>query len=143
MGIHGSITRWLEQPNHLTGSGIASLGGLTNLTILRFFYTGKLSSGVLEQVCTLKHLRVLSLMASLPPKGEYVCLKNLQSLSELHLLCCTNFGDQELKQLSNLTNLSSLELKYDGFSEQGTNVLRQMHNLTNVWVRPVANPKGS
>ena len=123
----------------ISAAGIASLTPLTNLTKLSVACAGSLRPGVVEAICRLKQLRELQLYAAHPPPQEYACLTNLQNLTTLSIIYNTNFCDRELSILTNLTNLRSLTLRDDGFSEEGVRVLAGMTSLTNkdvqVWRR--------
>jgi hypothetical protein len=94
-----------------------------------------LKEGVLEEICNLRRLKSLTLMAAYPERSEYVALTNLQDLAELNLSCATNFGDTEFCSLTNLVNLRSLSIYGDAVSREGTNVLSRMRRLTNATVR--------
>jgi hypothetical protein len=121
-----------------TREGISYLGKLTNLVTLRVACLGLkplLKDGVLEEICNLRRLKSLSLMAAYPERSEYVALTNLQDLAELNLSYATNFGDAEFCSLTNLVNLRSLSIYGDAVSREGTNVLSRMRRLTNATVR--------
>ena len=119
----------------LTRQGISSLVRMTNLTSINIACGGLLKAGVFEEICKMKEIRELGLVAAYPPASEYIGLTNLHNLVELRVGYCTNFGDSELSLLTNLPALKSLTLYADGFSSEGTNVLRNMTGLTNVAVR--------
>jgi len=121
-----------------TREGISCLGKLTNLVTLRVACIAlkpALKDGVFEEICNLKRLKTLSLVAAYPQRSEYVALTNLQDLAELHVSYATNFGDAELGTLTNLVNLRSLFIYFDAVSREGTNVLSRMQRLTNATVR--------
>lgn len=108
---------------------------MTNLTSMNIACGGLLKAGVFEEICKMKEVRELGLVAAYPPASEYFGLTNLHNMVELRVAYCTNFGDREVSMLTNLINLRSLTLYADGFSSEGTNVLRSMTGLTNVAVR--------
>ena len=118
----------------LTEIGIASLGRLSNLTTLRlscFPKTG-LDRGVLRGISKMQQLRYLELYYTIAPTDEYAQLTNMLNLSHLRLVACSNFGDRELRFLTNLIHLEDLELIGTGVSVLGTNELRGLHSITNV-----------
>ncbi len=125
-------------PDEWTGEGISYLGKMTNLVSLRVVCVGPgpaLKDVVFEEICNLRRLKSLSLVAAYPERSDYVALTNLQNLAELHVSYATNFGDAELCSLTNLVNLRSLFIYYDAVSREGTNVLSRMQRLTNATVR--------
>jgi hypothetical protein len=121
-----------------TREGIACLHNLTNLVSLRILCVAPqpaLKEGVFKEICNLRGLRSLSLVAACPERSDYVALSNLQNLAELRVSYATNFGDRELSSLTNLVNLRSLLIEWDAVSQQGTNVLSRMPHLTNATFR--------
>lgn len=121
-----------------TREGVASLGKLTNLTSLRVVCVAPLPAlkeGVFEEICMLRGLRSLSLVAACPERSEYGALSNLKNLTELQVSYATNFGDAELCLVTNLVNLKSLTISFDAVSRGGTNVLSRMRHLTNAIIR--------
>ena len=121
-----------------TRKGTACLNNLINLESLRILCVAPypaLQDGVFNEICNLKGLRSLSLVAACPERAEYRALTNLQNLSELRVSYATNFGDAELASLTNLVKLSSLYISFDAVSPAGTNVLAHMKRLTNATVR--------
>jgi hypothetical protein len=121
-----------------TREGISCLGRLTNLVTLRVACIATkpaLKDGVFEEICNLRGLRTLSLVAAYPQRSEYVALTNLQNLAELRVSYATNFGDAELCLLTNLANLRSLLIHFDAVSREGTNVLSRVQRLTNTTVK--------
>jgi hypothetical protein len=123
----------------LTKQGISSLARMTNLTSLSLACGHLLKTGVFDEICKLRGLRELSLYGACPPQKEYASITNLQNLVRLRISLCANFGDREINLLTNLPTLKSLTLEYNGFSRDGTNVLRSLSGLTNFAVR-VARP---
>jgi hypothetical protein len=122
--------------DRLTPKGISALARLSNLSTLKIRCFGRLDSGVFEEICKLRSLRELDLLLSIPPQREYRSITNLTNLAVLKISYCTNFGDQELCLLTNLTTLRNLGLSYDGFSPERTNVLACLKDqLTNCVVR--------
>jgi hypothetical protein len=119
----------------LTRQGISSLVRMTNLTSINIVCGGLLKAGVFEEICKMKELRELGLVAAYPPAREYFGLTNLHNLVELRVGYCTNFGDRELSLLTNLPALKSLTLYADGLSSESTNVLHSMTGLTNASVK--------
>ena len=125
-------------PDEWTQEGISCLGKLTNLVTLRVACVAPkpaLKAGTFQEICNLRGLKSLSLVAACPERSEYVALTNLQGLAELNVSYATNFGDAELCLLTNLVNLRNLSICYDAVSRQGTNVLSRMQRLTNATVR--------
>ena len=119
----------------LTRQGISSLVRMTNVTSINIACGGLLKAGVFEEICKMKGVRELGLVAAYPPASEYSCLTNLNNLVELRVAYCTNFGDRELSLLTNLPALKRLTLYADGFSSEGTNVLHSMTGLTNTVIK--------
>jgi len=109
--------------DELTPRGISALQNLPHLGTLRIRCFQGLNAGVFKEICNLRNLRDLELIASFPPEREYICLTNLTKLTELHVNYCTNFTAQELLPLTNLIALRNLELSYDGLSPRSTNML--------------------
>lgn len=142
-GKFGSLQKLRLQTSRLspglTRQGISSLVTMTNLTSINIACGGLLKAGVFEEICKMKKVRELGLVAAYPPASEYSGLTNLHNLVELRVGHCTNFGDRELSLLTNLPALKSLILYADGFSSEGTNVLVTMAGLTNAVIR-VRNP---
>jgi hypothetical protein len=119
-----------------TQEGIAALSGLTNLVDLQLACSWTLQEGVFRAACNLKHLRQLSLSAACPPTAEYNYITNLHSLTQLKVFYCTNFADEQLALVTNLPNLTRLELRGDAFSNQASNMISGMKSLTNVVIKP-------
>jgi len=124
-----------SKTNDLSGRGISSLSRLTNLVSVQVNCGGSLPKGVFREVCNLRRLQHLGLAGAYPPAEEYTSITNLNNLTDLRVVACTNFTDKELNYLTNLVNLRSLVLYYDGISKEGTNVLQTMNGLTNVIVK--------
>jgi hypothetical protein len=125
-------------PDEWTREGISYLRKMTNLVSLRVACVGPdiaLKDGVFEEICNLRRLKSLSLVAACPERSEYVALTNLQNLAELNVSYAVNFGDCELCLLTNLVNLRNLTIYYSAVSREGTNVLSRMQRLTNATVR--------
>ncbi|HZR17494.1 MAG TPA: hypothetical protein VFE51_09220, partial [Verrucomicrobiae bacterium] len=79
-----------------TREGIACLHNLTNLVGLRILCVAPqpaLQEGVFKEICNLRGLRSLSLVAASPERSDYVALSNLQNLAELRVSYATNFGE--------------------------------------------------
>jgi hypothetical protein len=60
-----------------------------------------------------------------------------QALTELRVLYCTNFGDREVRVITNLLSLKSFELRSGNISREGWDTLRQMKQLTNAIILPI------
>jgi len=124
----------------ITAGGIATLGRLPAVRSLTLACGGTLQEGVLLEVCRLRSLRRLELVAACPPRDEYRALTNLTNLLELRVGRCQNFGVAELHGVTNLTGLMTLDLEWDGFTLQQTNVLARLPNLTNIVIKAVKVP---
>lgn len=124
-----------SQLGGVTREGVRSLAQLTNLVTLRVCCLGEMQAELFEEICRLKGLQYLGLASAYPPESAYGALTNLQALSELHVTYCTNFGDRQLRLLTNMLHLKSLTIDSGGITEQGTNFLRQLRSLENVVLR--------
>ena len=121
----GSIkTLYLQTGAHaknITREGLVSLRKLTNLTELHLACMIDMPPGMFGEICQLKNLRILSLVAEMPPPNEYTNLARLKNLEQLHISYATNFSPQEALVLTNLTNLKDLSIAYYNGSPKDTN----------------------
>jgi hypothetical protein len=121
----------------LSSKGIACLAEMHNLRslALRCFPARGLNRGVFESISRLTQVRKLTLYSAAPPREEYVCITNMAQLSSVRILWCTNFGDDELRWVTNLAHLGELVLMGTSVSPSGTNILRHAGSVTNVVVK--------
>jgi hypothetical protein len=102
---------------------------------LRLSCLGQMHRGVLEEICRLQQLREVSLTAACPEIREYSALSNLTALSSLSISYCPSFDDTAMAVLPSLLSLGKVELKWNGLTERGTNVLNRLPLLTNAVIR--------
>jgi len=143
---------------HVTGAGLAHLGGLTKLEELNLLGTNDTDAG-LAHLKNLKELRYLNLgytkvtdaglahlakltsLESLSLEGAHeitdaglLHLRGLSKLKHLHL-DCTNVGDPGLKHLERLASLRSLHLYGAKVTDAGVGHLAKLDTLRTLQVR--------
>jgi len=90
---------------HVTGSGVAALSLLPELTSLEFICSQELTDAALED------------------------LKDFSKLKTLRLVATPNVTDAGLKRLAEIPQLESLTLRYTGMTPQGLESLKNLKNL--------------
>jgi hypothetical protein len=122
----------------LTPVGIEHLQRMGNLVSLEFacFQKSGLNVGVLRSASSISQLQEFQLYFSEAPPDDYVFLSNMVKLTSLSLDSCSNFGDKQLQTVTNLTRLTQLILINTDVTSNGTNILKQLPSLTNLYVRP-------
>jgi hypothetical protein len=124
--------------NGWTAEGVSHLKRMTNLATLRIACLAidpDLNADFLPEVSRIAGLKSLSLVAAPQKQRDYAALTNLCNLTTLKVWYVTNFGDAELALLTNLPNLTHLELVFDCVTREGTNVISRMPRLTNFTVK--------
>jgi hypothetical protein len=120
-----------------TVEGIKYLERMTNLMSLAFacFQKQGLGVGVFYSASKIGQLKEFQLYFAEAPSGEYRSLTNMLELTRLELHFCFNFRDAELKNLTKLTKLRQLALIDTGVTRSGTNMLKGLVSITNLYVR--------
>jgi len=121
----------------LTPVGIMYLERMSNLVSLEFFCYQKagLNAGVLSTAAKITQLRDFYLYYSEAPSEEYNSVTNMMNLTSLRVVGCSNFGDAELRVVTNLAGLKTLVLNGTGVTHRGTNMLKDSLTITNVHFR--------
>ena len=119
---------------HVTASGFAQLGALTNLDAVSLECPVVLPDGIFRAVCQLRSLRSLRLNRAAPATGEYACLTNLTRLKDLSIYGAEDFGDSELAQLSDLPVLNRVVLSETKVSDAWPIVIQRFPSLMSMEV---------
>ena len=140
---HPNLTSLVLNCQGITRHGINFLSGLKKLTSLTL---NNCSQGIDDEAMVflskLTNLRELALELrsahQLTAKG-LGCLNTLTSLTSFRITtfqsCPPYLTDEDLKHMSNLTNLTSLSLEAGSLSNSGMNILGKLVNLTSLEIR--------